>query len=771
MLAAAGAIAFVSAITFGLLLNALLEQQRVAGPGRATSDARYAIAGVQKLTLDLETGVRGYLLTGDRGFLAPYDEGRKQLPPRLAALAKIPNDATQRARIARLRQAEDAYMAYLSRAVAGDDASAAIAQEGKRRFDAISRMLETLDASELAELTQIRTRTADLRRRAIVTASVGLAALLILIGLLSYGAVRAVVTPVANLQAFARELGARRYGARLPESGPPETVELAQAFNATAVSLEAAEAELRRIGERHLAELDAVFREAPLGLAFVDRELRFLRVNEELARMNRRPAAEHLGRDVEIPEVRTALLEVIETGEPILDREMTLFERQLLVSYYPVRDGGDDLLAVGAAVTDITERRRAEAARERLQHVTAALAAAVTVTDVARATVDEARAAFESESAALLVLEAERLELRAFDALSEDGQRRLALVPLHEPRPVAAAARTGEPVFVCDEAEMAERFPALAGWVPAVAVMPLIASGATVGVLMIDFEHPRELAADERDLLDALAGQSAVALARAQLYEREHAVAQTLQASLLPRDLPKIPGLDLYAELRAGATGIDVGGDFYDVFAISEGVWGFAIGDVCGKGVDAAALTALARHTVRAAAQDRPSPSAVLTALNRAVLAESRTGQFLTAIFGRIEGRRLTMACGGHPPPVLLAADGTMKGLECTGTLLGVLDDPQVSDTSVSLEPGDTLLLYTDGLTEAGAPASTLTTEDVAELLRQARADSAYGTVQRCLARALEDGGGVIRDDVAVLVANVSTEGRSTAGESSTRGQ
>ena len=109
-----------------------------------------------------------------------------------------------------------------------------------------------------------------------------------LIALLSYGAVRAIVAPVGRLQSFARELGARRYGARLPESGPPETVELAQAFNATAVSLETAAAELRRIGERHLAELDAVFREAPLGLAFVDLELRFLRVNDALARMNRR---------------------------------------------------------------------------------------------------------------------------------------------------------------------------------------------------------------------------------------------------------------------------------------------------------------------------------------------------------------------------------------------------------------------------------------------------------------------------------------------------
>ena len=183
----------------------------------------------------------------------------------------------------------------------------ATAATGKRRFDAIRRMLTTLDASELAELTQIRAETTNLRQRAIITASVGLAVLLALIGLLSYGAVRAVVTPVSRLQGFARELGARRYGARLPESGPPETVELAQAFNATAVSLEAAEAELRALGERHVAELDAVFREAPLGLAFVDRELQFLRVNDEFVRVTGRTAAEHLGRPVENPDVRAAL--------------------------------------------------------------------------------------------------------------------------------------------------------------------------------------------------------------------------------------------------------------------------------------------------------------------------------------------------------------------------------------------------------------------------------------------------------------------------------
>ncbi|HEY7077383.1 MAG TPA: GAF domain-containing SpoIIE family protein phosphatase, partial [Solirubrobacteraceae bacterium] len=442
-----------------------------------------------------------------------------------------------------------------------------------------------------------------------------------------------------------------------------------------------------------------------------------------------------------------------------------------------------ELVAMGAAITDTTERRRAEAARERLQLATAAFAAAATVRDVAHATVAEARQAFESESAALLVLEGERLELRAFAALSEEYQKRMAMVPLHEQRPITVAARTGQAVIVRNAAEMAERFPVLAGAVPAVAVVPMIASGTTVGVLMIDFERPRELDAGERDLLDALAGQSAVALARAQLYEREHTVAQTLQASLLPRVLPQIPGLDIAARLEAGAPGLDVGGDFYDAFALGEDAWGVAIGDVCGKGVEAAALTALARHTVRAAARTEASPAAVLEALNRAALAESKPGQFLTAVYARLVARpeggfAVALACGGHPPPVVLDAALSRRDLACSGTLLGAVADPEIVDSRFALDPGDTMLLYTDGLTEAGAPEGTLDTDDVADLLAAARGATAAQTAEGCLDRALATAGGVARDDVAVLVAQVaprepalSTAGRNRARESSTAGQ
>jgi serine phosphatase RsbU (regulator of sigma subunit) len=223
-----------------------------------------------------------------------------------------------------------------------------------------------------------------------------------------------------------------------------------------------------------------------------------------------------------------------------------------------------------------------------------------------------------------------------------------------------------------------------------------------------------------------------------------------------------VPGIDLAARLEAGAKGVEVGGDFYDAFALADGAWGVAIGDVCGKGVDAAALTALARHTVRAAAHAYDSPAAVLNALNRAVIDDGRTGQFLTAIFARLTPRadapggfRLALACGGHPPPVVIDAGGVRRDLECTGTLLGVIEEPNVADTALDLEPGDTLLLYTDGLTEASAPQRTLTTPEVAELLAAVRGETAAQTAEGCLSSAIAAGGGVTRDDIAVLVVQV----------------
>ena len=539
--------------------------------------------------------------------------------------------------------------------------------------------------------------------------------------------------------------------------------ELAEAFNRSAENLQ-------RATDRHLAELDALFRDSPLGIAFLDLDLRFVRVNDALAQMNRVPADEHLGRTVgEVTgqyDIERALRRVVETGEPMLDVDIALHGHQFEASYFAVRDDRGELLAVGKAMIDVTARRRAETARERLQAATTALAGAVTVAEVARVTIEQTRLALDADMAVVLSFDGERQQLRMIDdhGLSEEARGRWNAVSLNQPMPATHAARTGESVFVADERALLEQFPELAGKpyprAGSYASVPLQAYGSPQGILSVGFGRTVAFDADQRALLNAIAGQAAIAIARAQLYEREHTVSQTLQASLLPRALPSVPGIDLAGRLESGAKGVEVGGDFYDAFAVGDGAWGIAIGDVCGKGVDAAALTALARHTVRAAAHAHASPACVLEALNRAVLDESRPGQFLTAIFARLtprpEGRfELTVACGGHPPPVVIDAVGAQRALACAGTLLGVIDDPSISDTVIDLAPGDTLLLYTDGLTEAEAPQHTLTAPEVAELLAAARGNTAAQTAQACLSSAIAAGGGETRDDIAVLVVQV----------------
>jgi sigma-B regulation protein RsbU (phosphoserine phosphatase) len=180
----------------------------------------------------------------------------------------------------------------------------------------------------------------------------------------------------------------------------------------------------------------------------------------------------------------------------------------------------------------------------------------------------------------------------------------------------------------------------------------------------------------------------------------------TLQRSLLPPVLPAVPGLDAAAHYRI-ASADEVGGDFYDLFPLPGG-WGLFLGDVCGKGARAAALTSLIRYTLRAAAVYDPGPGAVLHTLNAALHEEyEHDGQsFCTAIFGLLtpdgDGFTLTFASGGHPDPLLMRADGTASyQVAPRGMLLGVLDDATYTATTIRLGPGDTLVLYTDGLVEA----------------------------------------------------------------------
>ena len=190
---------------------------------------------------------------------------------------------------------------------------------------------------------------------------------------------------------------------------------------------------------------------------------------------------------------------------------------------------------------------------------------------------------------------------------------------------------------------------------------------------------------------------------RAEQSEREaRLLARTLQQTLIPPTPPDIPGLDVAAAYRPAGAGEQVGGDFYDVFQIADGDWVVAIGDVCGKGVDAAVVTALARYTIRAAAVSHANPAATLQAVND-VLLRHETDRFCTVALARLRQVAgewtATVSSGGHPLPVL-ARGGAAVETGSPGSLLGVMESPEFAESALPLRSGDSLVLYTDGVTE-----------------------------------------------------------------------
>ena len=250
--------------------------------------------------------------------------------------------------------------------------------------------------------------------------------------------------------------------------------------------------------------------------------------------------------------------------------------------------------------------------------------------------------------------------------------------------------------------------------------------------------------------------------------QRLRELVSTLQQSLLPPALPAVPGLDAAAYYHI-ASADEVGGDFYDLFPLSRDRWGLFLGDVCGKGAHAATITSLIRYTLRTAAAYDADPAAVLGTLNAALheryLADNRC--FCTAIFGLLtprtsaEGCTVALASGGHPSPLLLRADGTAHYVALPGgPLIGVWDDAEFATATIRLDPGDTLLLFTDGLTEARAPDAAGRGRYGDEALRALAAELAPATADTAVAAIsalLHDLGDQVEDDVAVLALGVAT--------------
>lgn len=304
--------------------------------------------------------------------------------------------------------------------------------------------------------------------------------------------------------------------------------------------------------------------------------------------------------------------------------------------------------------------------------------------------------------------------------------------------------------------------------------VPLRARGRVLGTMRLSRSRGRvQFDRDDLGLAEELARRVALAIDNARLFEeltstgeRYRHMAETLQASLLPPHLPSVPGIDVASGYRAAAQETTVGGDFYDVFGLPDGGWGVAIGDVQGKGTEAATLTALARHTLRTAAMQQ-GPDETLRVLNEVYLAHNGEDEpeprFCTVLYGQLEpgqpggtageasGALLTLVSGGHPPALLRRADGCVQRVGGGGMLVGVWHDAELHRETVALARGDAMLLYTDGVIEARGDQGEFGEGRLAEVLRMSSGTDAAGLVARVEEAVLSFSHGRIRDDIALL--------------------
>ena len=260
-------------------------------------------------------------------------------------------------------------------------------------------------------------------------------------------------------------------------------------------------------------------------------------------------------------------------------------------------------------------------------------------------------------------------------------------------------------------------------------------------------------------VVEEIGEQLALAMRVDRMFRRHTEIADALQSSLLPRDLPQIPGVEIAAAYVAATEGLEVGGDFYDVYR-TPGGWGVAIGDVCGKGEEAAAVTAAARHAIRVLAHWTADPAEVLAKANEVMLAEEFGDSFVTAKNAHLrwqDGRlHVVLGSAGHPGPVLVRPDGRTTIMGPGGLPLGLFPTAQAGREEIDLEPGDVLFFFTDGVTEARSPELTYfedrLTDELSGLAGQAPRDIVAGLQSLVVEFCRNE----LRDDMTMLVLRVA---------------
>lgn len=429
-------------------------------------------------------------------------------------------------------------------------------------------------------------------------------------------------------------------------------------------------------------------------------------------------------------------------------------------------DDGSNAMAV-TVVEDITDRRREERAQRFLADAGKALGSALDTEPALRQIADAAVPAI-ADWVTIDLLEPDG-SLRNAAIAHADHRLRAELSRLHTTHTDAGhlqgplrVAQTGAPELHHDSAP---RQPT-AGAVPSydapaelkprsLLIAPIAAHGRTLGAITMALTRAGS-AFNQFDLSTTveLGRRAGVALENAALHhEREHML-ETLQRSLLPDKLPRVDGLELAGFYRPATGGADVGGDFYDVFSLPDGSTAAVIGDVCGKGAEAAALTARVRYTLRTIAMTEPDPLRILTTLNGALIEQVGSDRFCTMALARLRPTiggdvEAEIVCAGHPPPLRLG-NGTAEAHGHPGTLLGVVEEPDLSIAELTLRPGQALVLYTDGIS-AGR-----TTDDARfalELVETIPVESPAQLAADLGAVCSDAGPRPNRDDLAILVA------------------
>jgi serine phosphatase RsbU (regulator of sigma subunit)/anti-sigma regulatory factor (Ser/Thr protein kinase) len=350
-------------------------------------------------------------------------------------------------------------------------------------------------------------------------------------------------------------------------------------------------------------------------------------------------------------------------------------------------------------------RRRSE----RLQGMTAALSYALTRSEVADVVVEQLTEAVGASGVAVAVVAQERqlVQPLAWSGYGDAVVGPWLEVALDEATPGNRAIKRRATAFYATADEIETEFP-VRPWPFADSAhvsflfVPLVVGRRANGLLVMSWDEVHPVSRDERRFVEALAGQAAQALDRARHFETEQTIAVTLQRSVLPASLPRIEGAQLAARYLPGTAELDVGGDWFDAILLADGRLGLVVGDVVGKGVEAAAAMAQLRNGLRAFSLDRLKPASVIARLNR-LAGESQETTFATLVYAVIDPKRriCRIASAGHPPPIVAFADGRVELIEGgRGLPLGVAPDTRYRQTTVELPVGSVLLLYSDGLVE-----------------------------------------------------------------------